>query len=116
MAILTIGGRSFDIAPYKLGDLKKAAKHIDAMNEVDASFEGAVQSGSDALAILLVGIKKLDPAMSLEELENMTGMEDLPHIASVTRTLLEESGLAKGEATAPPAVPVAPAGAAPTIN
>ena len=42
MALLTIAGRTFDIAPFKLGSLKRAAPLIDRINAANAArFDGA---------------------------------------------------------------------------
>lgn len=128
MATIVIGGQSYEIAPYKLGALRKAAPHIDAINASvkslqDAAVESApteVSGGDDPenddftivgmfentehiVAVLAIGLQKIDPTLTPEALEDMIGINDMPALAVALRDILAESGLApKGEAMAPP--------------
>ena len=118
MATVTILGRSFEIAPFKLGALKLAAPHIDAINATSGALttmEGMIASAEHTIAILAVGLSKLDPTLTVEKLTEEIGFEDFPLISRAVSEILSESGLApKGEAKAPsePAE-VAPEGASP---
>lgn len=104
MAHLTILGREFDLAPYKLGALRRAAPHIDAMNAIGGALttmEGMVESASHMIAIVAIGLEKLDPVMTAAHIEDEMGLDDLPALGAAVRDLLAESGLAaKGEAQA----------------
>jgi hypothetical protein len=123
MATLVIGGRSFEIAPYKLGALRKAAPHIDAINASVQELEGddaeaaaptitgLFENTEHIVAILAIGLQKLDPALDAAALDDMIGPEDMPALGIALRDILAESGLApKGEAQAP-AQPTEVAGA-----
>jgi hypothetical protein len=125
MAKLVIGGRSFEIAPYKLGAIRKAAPHIDAINasvqalEVDAEgsvmpvggIVGLLENTEHIVAILAIGLQKIDPALTADALDDMIGPDDMAALGIALRDILAESGLApKGEAMAP-AEPTETAGA-----
>lgn len=114
MATLVIGGRSYEIAPYKLGALRKAAPHIDAINasvqamETDGSdvasggIVGLLENTEHIIAIVAIGLQKIDPALTAEALDDMIGPDDMSALGVALRDILAESGLApKGEATAP---------------
>jgi hypothetical protein len=113
MAKITLDGREFDIAPYKLGSLRKAAPIIDRINATMAkldSMEGMAQSASDLAAVLSIGLVKIDPALTPEGLDDLVGFDDLPAMLACFTEIMEQSGLTQGEATAP-APETAPAGA-----
>ena len=113
MATLVIDGRSFEIAPYKLGALRKAAPHIDAINASAhsiESIEGLMENAAHIVAILAIGLGKIDTSLTEDMLDDMIGADDLAAIGVTLRDILVESGLApKGEASAPPVLE--PAGA-----
>ena len=126
MATLVIGGRSFEIAPYKLGALRKAAPHIDAINasvqamETDGSdvvsggIVGLLENTEHIIAIVAIGLQKIDPTMTAEALDDIIGPDDMSAFGIALRDILAESGLApKGEAMAPPE-PTETAGASTT--
>ena len=126
MATLVIGGRSFEIAPYKLGALRKAAPHIDAINasvqamETDGSdvvsggIVGLLENTEHIIAIVAIGLQKIDPTMTAEALDDIIGPDDMSALGIALRDILAESGLApKGEAMAPPE-PTETAGASTT--
>ena len=113
MASLTIAGRSFEIAPYKLGALRRAAPHIDAIN---ASINAASLADDDGVisiaalfentehivAVIAIGLQKLDATLTAEVLDDMIGADDMPALGAALRDILAEAGLApKGEAAAP---------------
>ena len=114
MAELKIGGRSFEIAPYKLGALRQAAPHIDAINASVKSLKAVEPSDDEApsivglfentehlMAILAIGLQKIDPACTAEWLDEVVGPEDMPAIGVAFRKILAESGLVPpGEAKA----------------
>jgi hypothetical protein len=113
MAKLVIEGRSFEIAPYKIGALRRAAPHIDAINasvqalQADVagdvtSIVGLLENTEHIIAILSIGLEKIDPALTSEVLEEMLGPDDMAALGVALRDILAESGLApKGEVTAP---------------
>jgi hypothetical protein len=104
MATLTIGGRSFEIAPYKLGALRQAAPHIDAINAAASieTIEGLMENAEHIVAILGIGLRKIDASLTPEALDDLIGADDMQMLGTALRDVLAESGLApKGEATAP---------------
>lgn len=111
MAKLDIMGRSFEIAPYKLGALRKAAPHIDAINNTAGALTtvaGMVESQQHTLAVLLIGLQKIDPSITAEMLDEEVGIEDIPALIEAFRQIMQESGLSpKGEAPAPVALEAA---------
>ena len=120
MAQLKIGERSFEIAPYKLGFLRRVAPAIDQMNESIGSlstFEGMVSSADIMLAILLPGLQKLDAAITIESMSDELGMDDFIPLGNTVKALLAESGFNRaGEVTAPLTEPEAMAGGASATN
>lgn len=113
MAKITLDGREFDIARYKLGALRQVAPIVDrinaAMTEVK-TMEGLTRSATDLAAVLSVGLVKIDPDLTPEGLDDIVGFEDLPNMLACFTELMTESGLEKGEVSAP-APDKAPAGA-----
>lgn len=106
MATLVIEGRSFEIAPYKLGALRKAAPHIDAINAGSSieTIEGMIENAEHIVAILAIGLQKVDASLTPEALDDMIGASDLPALGAALSAVLAEAGLAqKGEAQAPAA-------------
>jgi hypothetical protein len=105
MAEITLMGRSFEIAPLKLGDLRKVAKHIDAINATAGAlttFEGMVESSRSMIEVLAVAVQKIDATLTADAIEEATELADIPVIGEAFKILLQESGLApKGEAPAP---------------
>jgi hypothetical protein len=107
MAKLTVAGRAFELAPFRLGSLRKAAAYLDRVNarmtemaaaDVD-SLEAALESGRDMCEVLAIALTKLDPELDADWLEEQFGMDDMPALQSTFYDLLKESGLIKkGEA------------------
>jgi hypothetical protein len=120
---LDIEGRPYGVAPYKIAELRKAAPHIDRMNELvraakelHAENEKRKAEGQDALPptmasamellhesceILAIGLVKVDPAMTAEQLESLVDLTFQPTLQNAIRELMASSGLSsKGEATA----------------
>lgn len=115
MATLIIEGRSYEIAPYKLGALRKAAPHIDAVNAAIGSLdtiEGMMDNLEHIVGVLSVGLIKLDPALTVEAISDMVGMDDMGALATAFREVLQEAGMTpKGEVAAPTAPKAADVGA-----
>ena len=105
MTAITLMGRSFEIVPLKLGELRKAAKHIDAINESAgalSTFEGMVTSARSMIEVLAIALAKIDASMTADVIEDATELGDIPIIGAAFKALLEVSGLAPtGEAPAP---------------
>lgn len=117
MARVTIAGRAFDLAPYKLAQLKAAAAFIDRINATQGaltSVEGMAASASDFLGVLAVGLVRIDPSLTLPALEEMVGLADIPALRDGFMAVLVESGMIAGEAEAP--APAEPTGALPTVS
>jgi hypothetical protein len=117
MARVIIAGRGFDLAPYKLAQLKAAAPFIDRINATQGaltSVEGMAASASDFLGVLAVGLMRIDPSLTLEALEEMVGLADIPSLRDGFMAVLVESGMIAGEIEAP--APAEPMGALPTAS
>jgi hypothetical protein len=117
-------GRSFEIAPFKIGALRQAAPHIDALNaNVTRANEirknGEAPSLSDLgelmhelLAVLAVGIQRIDPLVTIEHLEDLVDLSFLQSLQTAVFAVMAASGLApKGEAKPSPPSPAAEEGA-----
>lgn len=102
MAKLEIDGRAFELAPLRLGALRKAAAYLDRINERGAeidSLEGVMESAHELCEVIAIALVKVDPACDVDWLEDRVGMAEMPAIKDAFRDLLSESGLAKkGEA------------------
>jgi hypothetical protein len=106
MAKLTIDGRDYDIAPYKLNQMRKAAPFIDKINATAGAMntmEGMYESAADLIEVLAIGVSKIDPAMTAEAIgDALSGsVEELKALQVTFKDLLLESGLTPGEAKAP---------------
>lgn len=125
MADITILGRSFGIGRYNLGALRKAAPHIDAINAARreslaastgvANLEEVMGPVEHIVAIIAIGLVKIDPEFTADYLLENLNIEDMPTLGAALRAILVESGIqTSGEATAPTAPDPAAAGASPT--
>jgi len=109
MVAITLMGRDFDVAPYKIGALRKAAPVIgrlsalmDAEDKMQASFDGV----GCMLEFLSIGLVKVDPTLTPSALEDMVGVEDIPDLLKAIKAVFAASGLGgddEGEAQAPSA-------------
>jgi hypothetical protein len=119
---IEIGGRQFAVAPFKLGDLRRAAPFIDAMNgylksekdierrnadlppaEREAPALGDIANMTRALIeILAIAISKVDPAMTADAIEDQVDFSFIASLQEAIMAILAESGLSRaGEAKAP---------------
>ncbi len=107
MAIIHILGRDVAIAPYKLGELRRAAPFIDNIQrkaDGSGSLAELMDSAVDLLNVLSIGLIKVDPLLTPDYLEDHVTMDEFVGLQAAFVALSEESGLTrKGEATAPPA-------------
>lgn len=126
MAKLTIGEREFNIAPFKLGQLRRVAKHIDAINSragtlsIEATMAGVLESTEDIVLVLASGTVRIDSACDADWIDENVGFGDLPALSRAFTEVMREAGLAPsageapGEAQAPAATPEA-AGASQSV-
>jgi hypothetical protein len=71
-------------------------------------------SASDFLGVLAVGLMRIDPSLTLEALEEMVGLADIPSLRDGFMAVLVESGMIAGEIEAP--APAEPTGALPPAS
>jgi hypothetical protein len=117
MARIAIGGRDFDVAPYKLAQLRQAAPYIDRINATAGALttvEGMTASACDFLGVLSIGLMRIDPALTLDALEDMVGLSDIASLRDGFMAVLVESGMIAGEAEVP--VPADMTGASPLVS
>ncbi|MDB5582926.1 MAG: hypothetical protein JWR80_8102 [Bradyrhizobium sp.] len=105
MATLIIGGRSFEIAPYAIGRLRRAAPHIDALNALAATgrapeaggVTGLLENTGHIVAILAIGLERVDPSLTAGALGCMIGPDDMAGLGFALGEILAESGLGPKE-------------------
>ena len=95
MAKLSILGREFDIAPYKLGDLRRAAPFIDAIQKRSdgAGLVDVLDSAFDLLNVMSIGLVRIDPELTPDYLEQNVGMDDFVAMQASFLDVTKESGL-----------------------
>lgn len=96
---ITIGERSFTIAPYKLGSLRKCAAYLDRINargDVD-NLEATLEGARDMCEVLAIGTVKLDPTCDADWIEEQYEADEVPLLMEEFRKVLLASGLAKGK-------------------
>lgn len=126
---IEIGGRAFELAPFKLGEIRKAAPHIDRMNDLmreinetaKAARKAAEAEGKDPAEvrseppfaimadlvhelceIIAIGLSKIDPELDCAWLEDQIDLSFMFSLQEASLALLRSSGLApQGEAQAP---------------
>lgn len=132
-AIVHFLGRAFELAPYKLGQMIEAAPILDAQQARNAAIgeragvailptdpadvreakarqvtaamttAEALQEAADAIRILHIGIAKIDPSISIQQL--LDDVDPTPDgigaIIAGMLAVLGQSGLTQGEAPAP---------------
>ena len=105
MAKVTLMGRDFDVEPYKIKQMRKAAPFIDTINTTTGAMStigGLVDAASAFCAVLSIGLVRLDETLTPDALEDMIGFGDLPALRDAFTAILQESGMASaGEAPAP---------------
>ncbi|AYJ86202.1 hypothetical protein D3Y57_09790 [Sphingomonas paeninsulae] len=114
MTKLIIGGRDFEVAPYKIKQLRLAAPSIDAINAragADTPITTLTEMTAmlvDFIGALIVGIQIADPTITVDWLEENIGLGDMAALQRSFKDVMAASGMAaaSGEAAAPP-VPVA---------
>lgn len=116
MAMITLLGRDFDVAPYKIGTLRQAAPIIDRINAniTDTSLTALTNSAGDLCAFLAIGIGKLDPSVTAATLEDELGIDDLPTLRAAFLTILAASGFEMREGNVPAASDASDPAASPT--
>ena len=104
-----------ELAPFKLGDLKKVAPIIDRINtrgDGIADFERTIDAVLDFATVISFSAIKADIECDADWFAEHVGFSDQAAIMIAFRDLLKDSGLApKGEAPAPPRPRKAKAGA-----
>lgn len=107
MAKITLMGRDFDVAPYMIAELEEAAPFIDRINATPGSVTsvtGGVAATVDLIGFLAVGLSRVDPALTADEIKKRVGLADIAAMQTAFNEILTDSGLgAKGEAMAPSA-------------
>jgi hypothetical protein len=130
---ITLLGREFHLAPYKLGQMIEAAPILDAQQARSAAIGDragvaivptdpadvrlaksaqvtaamttaeALQEAADAIRILHIGIARIDPSITVQQLLDDVdpSAEGIGAIISAMFAVLGHSGLIPGEAAAP---------------
>jgi hypothetical protein len=105
MAKITIEGRECEIAPYKLGKLRRAAPFIDRINSIAGALttvEGMMNASRDACEVISIGLVAADPRFTADFLEDQFGMPEMAELQTCLKDILTEAGFdQKGEAKAP---------------
>lgn len=123
MIDIQLGERVVSIAPYKIGDLRRAAPCIDRLNALaktlgkTPSLEKMTALLSDTVGVLAVGLVRVDPTLTAQVLEDdYFGFDDLDYLRVVYGELMAASGFRSGEATTPPVLAELPEGVLPTSS
>ena len=111
----------FTLAPYRIGQLRQAAPHIDAITTAQAGLpsqdeiaeqikagtfklEPLVALMGELVGALSVGMIRGDPSLSIEAIEDQVGLGDVAEMLRAFRDVMAESGgSTTGEAPAPAA-------------
>lgn len=104
MAKLTLGGRSFEIAPYDIDEMLLAAPHVDAIHALGepTNLTQTLEMAKYTAAVLSVGMRKIDPDLTITSIIKMAFPNDVAALGAAMKDVLEEFGLEKaGEAKAP---------------
>lgn len=114
MATITIKGRAFELAPYMIGSMRRAAPFVDRINAragTLATLEHIFENGRDLCEVVAIGLGKIEPAMTADAIEDQLGFEDMMALAQAYKEIMREAGFApKGDA---PGEAEAPSGPAP---
>ncbi len=105
MATFILDGRDYDIAPFKIRELRLAAPHIDRINAATdlASMAGIAEYTGEFIAVVSIGLQKIDPDLTAEEVEARMSYSELAALRGAFSAILTEAGLAPaGEIVADP--------------
>jgi hypothetical protein len=108
MATLTLGGRAYEIAPFRLRELRRAAPHIDRLAGRRAPLDtvaAVAETAADMLAVIGCGL----PDEEAEALVARVSLAELEAVRAAFDQVMAEAGLKRG-ASAPGEAPGAPAG------
>lgn len=97
MASLRAGGRTYAVRPFKLGELRRAAPHIDRLAARGGRFdslEALAEAAADMIAAIAVGIPGADPQALLAE----TSLQELDGVRAAFEAVLAEAGLQRSQA------------------
>jgi hypothetical protein len=97
MATLQLGAERYEIAPFRLRELRMAAPFIDRLGAragASPSVAAAAESAADMLAVLAVGLPDTDG----EALLARASLSDMDAIAASFRTVMAEAGLTPADA------------------
>ena len=100
-----IGGRAFELAPMGLGQMRKASPFLDRIQVTAGALttlEAATLVSRDMCEVLAIAIAKVDPHMTVDEIEDSFTMDDIGRLQNAFRDLCGASGLvpASGEVPA----------------
>ena len=99
MVPFTLAGRTHAIAPFRLGELRRAAPYIDRLSARAGqapSVEAAVETAADMLNVLAAGI----PDVTADALQASAGLGELDAIRTAFEAVLAEAGLKPASAPA----------------
>ncbi len=104
MAELTLGAKTYAIAPFRLRELRLAAPYIDRLSARAGkltSVEAVAETAADMLAVLAVGVADASP----EALQAQASLADLDALRAAFDQVMAEAGLTRP--AAPPGEPAA---------
>lgn len=104
MASLTLGSKTYAVAPFKLRELRRAAPHIDRLAARGGRFEtveAVTEAAADMVGVVAVGIAEATAEGLLAEM----GLGDLERLRAAFEAVLAEAGLQRPET--PPGEPQA---------
>jgi hypothetical protein len=105
MARLTLGGETYEIAPFRLRELRLAAPFIDRLSAragAPASVAAAAEGAADMLCALAVGIE----GAAADALIASASLADMDAVRETFQAVMAEAGLkpaASGEGKGAPA-------------
>jgi hypothetical protein len=112
MAKLTLGDVDYNLAPFKLGMLRRVAPLLDKIKQrtMAETAACAAEGMADVVEVLALALAKEYPAMTVEHLEDdLIGVGDFPAVRAAFFELMQESGM--GAAPGEQKPPLTPAGA-----
>lgn len=103
MVQVTLMGRVFDVAPYKIGALREGAPLVEKINATVGgltTLSGGVEVAAEMLAFISIGLRRIEEALTPEYLEDHIGFDEIQAVQTAFSAILEASGFKKGEAPA----------------